>query len=403
MNTKPNIYFAEQYFYPEDWSGAQLSRDIVNHLNQNGYNINVICSSVSYQNSSTIISGRPPSFKGIPIKRVNPIIFKPRNYFHRLFNDIYFSLSVLIYFLSSNKPSLFLIQTNPPFLILVTALAASLRNIPYKIIAMDLYPEVFNATFNNRWTKIIQPLTQIIFNASYSRAQTVYSLGPYMSKRLMIKGVKSTNIDIISNWSTGPIEDIDPEKNPFVQKYKLYGTFNIVYSGNIGNSHELESFLEAVEYVSLSLSNIKVLIFTNSTKADQIKVRVNNSKLHNIVYIMPLVQMEMLPKSLSLSTLGLVSLKQSFSGLVVPSKLFGYMSRGIPVLYIGPPSDISYYLEQAEAGFSFQNYNISKISEFLLYYARQPEKLVKYGQNGKNYYNKYLAKDVALQKYLNSI
>ena len=85
---------------------------------------------------------------------------------------------------------------------------------------------------------------------------------------------------------------------------------------------------------------------------------------------------------MALTKLAVVTIKPSFSGLVVPSKFLGYIARGIPVLYIGPDSDISYHIKRGDCGFSFKNYQIKKflillISLFLRRDFKKKESMVK--------------------------
>ena len=57
-----------------------------------------------------------------------------------------------------------------------------------------------------------------------------------------------------------------------------------------------------------------------------------------------------LPESFGIADVAVVTLRVPFAGLVVPSKLQGYMARGIPTLYIGPDSDIERFIERSAGG-----------------------------------------------------
>ena len=72
MNKK-NIYFSELFFYPEGWSGARLSNDIVSKLQRNYYSLNVICSHSSYTNLTVDSTIADPRKLGVKIKRVHNI------------------------------------------------------------------------------------------------------------------------------------------------------------------------------------------------------------------------------------------------------------------------------------------------------------------------------------------
>ena len=60
----------------------------------------------------------------------------------------------------------------------------------------------------------------------------------------------------------------------------------------------------------------------------------------NQVIFKPLVDIDLLPFTMGLADLAYVSLRSNFQGNVVPSKFSGYLARGIPMIYVGPDSEI---------------------------------------------------------------
>ena len=77
--------------------------------------------------------------------------------------------------------------------------------------------------------------------------------------------------------------------------------------------------------------------------------------LQDSVRFEDLVPAELLPHSIGLADLAVVTLRPGFEGLMVPSKMLGYMSRAIPTLYIGPHSDISELVASSNGGLAFAN------------------------------------------------
>ena len=70
---------------------------------------------------------------------------------------------------------------------------------------------------------------------------------------------------------------------------------------------------------------------------------------------------------------------------MVPSKLFGYLARGIPVLYIGPPSDIDFYLARSEGGVSIRNGDASAVAEAIQRFQSDPTWRAALGRAGSSY------------------
>ena len=97
--------------------------------------------------------------------------------------------------------------------------------------------------------------------------------------------------------------------------------------------------------------------------------------------------------------MGFIGIKEGFGGLVVPSKFATYISRGLPVLYIGEDSDIRRINEFYECGLNFNTNQISKISNFFRYIVSDKKILKKYSENAFNFYQKKMSRSIGLNSY----
>ena len=113
------IFLIEEYFYPDGWGGAQITRDIALKLQNSGWNIIVFCGSKPYIKIQKNLDKDPRLF-GIKINR-QFVPFKTKIFFHKLVNNFVFSFQIFFKFLFVEKPSLILVQTNPPPVILVAS------------------------------------------------------------------------------------------------------------------------------------------------------------------------------------------------------------------------------------------------------------------------------------------
>jgi colanic acid biosynthesis glycosyl transferase WcaI len=113
-----------------------------------------------------------------------------------------------------------------------------------------------------------------------------------------------------------------------------------------------------------------------------------------------LVSMELLPQSMGLADLALVSLRDGFEGLVVPSKLFGYMARGIPTAYVGPPGDIQHFIEESGGGECVRNGAVEALAESFVRLSSNAEAVREKGRAAEEYYRAHLDQSIALDRYL---
>ena len=76
------------------------------------------------------------------------------------------------------------------------------------------------------------------------------------------------------------------------------------------------------------------------------------------------------------------------------------MSRGIPVLYIGPPSDAAEFIAASGGGMVFLNADINGVSQFMAQIELRHDELEEMGRKARSYYEKNLSRQAGLEKYL---
>lgn len=391
------VIFAEQFYYPEGWGGAQIPRDITTCLARAGLRVSVVCGGEQY----APVDGDPgpdPRVDGVRIVRL-PRLLRGQVHSLKLLRQLWFYLLVLPVLLLQKRADLYVTQTNPPLLVPLIAFVAKLRNAPLMIIAQDLYPEVVIAHGMLRRDSLVTWILRKSFRWAYERARMVVALGPVMAERLQDKGVAPDKIVLISNWSTGDEGVVRGAANKLRRAWNLEGKFVVLYSGNLGIAHEFETIVLALELAVRRRPEIRLVVVGKGSRLEEVRELVRRRNLEEFVVFKNLVPADMLPHSIGLADLALVTLRESFEGLVVPSKLLGYMSRGIPTLYVGPRSDVTAILERSHGGVSFSTGATQEVADALVQLATDAEALSLMGKSASDYYERNLSRDVALNQY----
>ena len=112
-----------------------------------------------------------------------------------------------------------------------------------------------------------------------------------------------------------------------------------------------------------------------------------------------LVPAERLPESLGIADLAVATLRDGFEGLIVPSKVLGYMARGIPTLYVGPRSDVDHAIEQHGCGYTLRNGDVDGVCGAILDAAADPVRLSALGESGQRGYNTEFRRELGLARY----
>ena len=395
---KTRILFAEQFYYPEGWGGAQIPRDITMSLARSGFAVDVLCGSEQYapQPADRVDD---PTAAGVRIRRI-PALLNGQVKRFRIMQQIWFCVLAIPMILLSRRPRIIIAQTNPAPLIPILALLCTILRVRFIIIAQDLYPEVMIAdgllSANGLLTRILTGA----FAWAYRRAHRVVALGPRMAERILAKGVLRERVREISNWATGDVRAMARADNPLVGDWGLRDKFVLLYSGNLGIAHDFETFVHAFAAARRVVPHLHLVIVGGGSRIGQARALVDSLAIGEAVSFEGFVASEQLSLSLGVAHLALVTLLPGFEGLVVPSKLLGHMARAIPTLYIGPAgSDVDELLRRSGGGVSLRNKDVTGTARRITELAADGAALDTLGRDARAYYLSHLSRDAGLEQY----
>jgi glycosyltransferase involved in cell wall biosynthesis len=162
---------------------------------------------------------------------------------------------------------------------------------------------------------------------------------------------REDRIDVIHNWADG--EKIRPlaegERNAFAEEHGLRGRFVVQFSGNFGRVNDFDTPLEAAGLLK-DRAGIVFLFIGDGAKAGEIKEYVRRHDLDNVL-LLPYQPRETLLYSLAAGDAHLVTLAEGLAGLSVPSKTYGILAAGRPVLFVGDArSDVARIIAENRCG-----------------------------------------------------
>ncbi len=226
------------------------------------------------------------------------------------------------------RPDVVVSLTDPPFLGLLALNLKRRLGIPFLYYCEDLYPDVARAV-----GMAPRPLA-----AAFDRVQAriidgadwIVALGEDMAARLIEKGASASRLSVVRNWVD--TEAIRPIKtgNPFRMRHGLAERFVVMYSGNFGHIWDLDVVLDAAAIVQDAEDILFVLVGDGSTRP-HIEARIRAERLDNI-RLLPYERKEGLAASLSAADLHLVPMRPGVYGTIVPSKIYGILASGTPMV-----------------------------------------------------------------------
>ena len=391
------ILFIEQFFYPEGWGGAQLPRDLTIGLAESGCDVEVICGKDQYAQAEGE-AVQDPRARGVRIQRI-PRIIGGDIHRYKLLRQLWFYACALPLLLLRRRPDVIVTQTNPPLVVPIAVLAARFHRRPCMIIAQDVYPEVMLAHGMLRERSLAARLLFRLFAWSYRKARIVVSLGPVMTDRLAAKGVARGRIVEICNWATGDDRVVRGPENLLRAQWGLDGCFVLMYSGNLGFAHDVETPIRAMKLLRSRVPGVRLVFVGKGSRLEQARALVDELGIDDVVQFRAFVPFEQLPHSLGVADAALVTLLPGFEGLVVPSKLFGYMSRAVPTLYVGPDSDVARFIESSGGGTCVASGAVDAFADVVERWAARESDLLSAGKAAAEYYLGHLSKDRGIAAY----
>ena len=171
-----------------------------------------------------------------------------------------------------------------------------------------------------------------------------------MREYLLARGVPSSKLEVIENWSNGAV--IKPKAastSTLRRRLGLKNQFVVCYSGNLGRAHEFDTLLAAAEHLKEE-PVFTFLIIGSGAKMEALRKAVSQRALDSF-HFLPYQPRDALEDSLAAADIHLVSLLPVLEGFIVPSKLYGILASGRPLIFIGDTDgDTGRIIQRAQCG-----------------------------------------------------
>ena len=253
------------------------------------------------------------------------------------------------------------ITSNPPTLAFLPWFC---RN-RYSVLIYDIYPDgLIAGGFLNK-TSILARIWRKRNRKYFENAANIFTLTDSMADTLS-KYIKRDRIKVIPPWSMfDKSSKIEKQNNLFIDEYALRDKFIVMYSGNIGLGHSVESIVEVARILSKERDVIFVIIGEGWNKP-MIAQKVKDYHLTNCL-ILPFQPADKLKFSLSAADLGVVSVSSAGSRVCAPSKTYNLISLNVPLLAIADAdTELALVVEANKIGRVFKNDQIEKMADFIL-------------------------------------
>jgi glycosyltransferase involved in cell wall biosynthesis len=200
----------------------------------------------------------------------------------------------------------------------------------------------------------------------------------------------------IHNWADGDaIRPMDPQSSPLRSQWGLADRFVVAYAGNLGRVHEYATLLD-VATVLRGDDRLLLLLVGQGLGFQRLRAEALREGLTNVEFRPPQPR-ERLGQLLALGDVHLVTLAPGMGAFVVPSKLYGVLAAGRPVVFVGgADSEIPDLLDEHGCGFSVPAGDAGSLARALRTLAADPALRERLGHNARRTFEERFAKPAAL-------
>jgi len=395
MKKNKDVLFMLQFFYPEYNSSATLPYDTALQLSKSGMSVDVLC---GYPREYCDIEDIPcrEIVNNINIHRLKYIQLNRGKKLARLVNYLSLTVSMFFHIFEMRKYKTIIVYSNPPILPFVAALASKLFHCKLVFVAYDLYPEVAIKTDTLSNDSIITKLMNFINKFVFKQVDAVVALSNEMKDYIVQnRNISMDKIHVIPNWYKDEYSDDKYDDNRFesIVKDRLV----VSYLGNMGIAQDMECIKEATRYFKND-EDVCFFYCGHGSKFSEIEEMIKNEKIEN-AYLYGFLKGKDYTDALRISDCAIISLEKGLTGLCVPSKTYGYMMQGLPIIAIMDDSDIVNDAKEG-AGYHVPNNSTDDLIEVII---KIKNKRLENQEKGKNsrqiYLNKYTP-EICLDKYV---
>ncbi|MFC2089138.1 glycosyltransferase family 4 protein [Bacteroidota bacterium] len=273
-----------------------------------------------------------------------------------------------------------LLVSNPPLLPLLSYFLRNKQTLRFRILIYDIYPDILirsgflsKKSFIARWWSKKN-------EQAFKQALKLFTISEEM-KNVLGQYAPSGRWEVIYPWvDTTFIKPIPKEENPFVKHHKLQDKTIVLYSGNMGVSHNLLPVLHVAKKLD-GVSDYFFLFIGEGAEKKRLLAYTKENALGNTQFL-PFQDTQTLPFSLTAADIGIVTLSDAATQMSVPSKTFYQMAAGNAIMCIANKNaELSKIVLDNNCGMVFPVDSVNEIAQYLLNLDKS--ELKRFGENSR--------------------
>lgn len=372
MSRPRTLLILAQAYVPDPAASGQMMADAAAEMVRRGWRVVVLTSGRGYYDPTARYPARE-TINGVDVRRLPLSSFGTRVFALRVLAAILFTVQIIVRGLFVRRVDCILVSTAPPMCFVAALIIGLFRRVPIKFWVMDLSPDQLIALGRTTAKSLTSRVLNLFNRWMLRRAAHVVALDRFMGDLVNAKRDVREKLTISPPWPVENfVEPVAHEDNRFRTAHGLQGKFVFMYSGNHGLAVPLDTFLRAAVRLQDDDRVRFVFIGDGARKAEVVEtIRAND--LTNTIAL-PYQPLAELRYSLSAADVHLVSLGDAMVGVTHPSKIYGAMAVGRPILLLCPhPSHLSDIVEGSDIGWRVDHGDVDGMERIMRTVVAMPE------------------------------
>ncbi|MDX2150878.1 MAG: glycosyltransferase family 4 protein [Bryobacteraceae bacterium] len=328
---KPAALVLYHYLYPDDVVSAVHLTELCTGLVERGWEVTASACNRACRDESK--SYEPETvWKGVRFRRLWRPRFRQSSALGRMANAVWMVGRWSLMALDPRVRADVLIVGTDPIFSPVAGFAWRMFRRRTRLVhwCFDLYPEAAVADGLLREGSGLVRVFQALMGMAYRRYHLIVDIGGCMRGLLAQYGSRAA-VETVVPWALSEPEGPAPAAEG--ERRGLFGDASLclLYSGNFGRAHTWTGVLELAQALAPRGGAVVFSVRGNAVEDLQRAVAAAGAPVRFAGFASP----EALEQRLAATDIHIVTLKPEWTGTVVPSKFFGALAIGRPVLFVG--------------------------------------------------------------------
>jgi glycosyltransferase involved in cell wall biosynthesis len=344
------VIFVNRYFYPDESATSRMLSDLTFRLAAQGVSVAVVTSRQLYEDPRAQLP-RSETIRGVTIQRLATARLGRSQLLARALDYASFHGAAAWHVWRLLRPGDIVVsKTDPPLLSVTLSHVAAWRGASLINWLQDVFPEVAVTLAPGILPRPLHAPLLALRDRSLKRATMNVVLSEGMRARVRARGVEPGKTVVIANWADTKALKPCPIGASFTRRrLGLMDRFVIGYSGNFGRAHEFDTLLSAAGLLKDD-PRFAFLMTGGGARTRDLQQAVAQARISNFQF-QGYQPAHLLADSMAAADIHLVSLRPALEGLIVPSKVYGILAAGRPVLFIGDTDgDVAQLIREHRCG-----------------------------------------------------